>query len=269
MNRVLQYYDRFDEWGRLDREPIEFEINLRHIIANLPERGGILDNGAGPGKYAVALAKRGYDVTVSDFSPRLVEQARSKAEEEGVASVMGGFRVADARDLSLFGDETFDACLTMGPMYHLQSADDRKLALSEMRRVTRSGGLAFVAFMSKLRHLAVSLADPLVWKPHDEIPALEAFMRTGVYDHPDEGRFTGVYFADIGSIVPGMESAGFECVKLIGSSGAGNLSAEQWRHWERQGEESAAAAMRLMLEASESPYLFGSSSHLLYIGRKK
>lgn len=57
MEHVIEYYSRFDEWGRLDREPLEFIINWHYMRHYLPSSGRVLDNGAGPGKYAMALAE--------------------------------------------------------------------------------------------------------------------------------------------------------------------------------------------------------------------
>lgn len=53
---------------------------LHYIQKHLPPRGEILDNGAGPGKYAVKLAQQGYYVTLTDLTPRFVEMAQAKAQ---------------------------------------------------------------------------------------------------------------------------------------------------------------------------------------------
>ncbi|MDF9759494.1 hypothetical protein OKW24_001267 [Peribacillus simplex] len=50
MSEIINYYDQFDEWGRLDREPIEFQVNWHYIKKYMPQTGSVLDNGAGPGK---------------------------------------------------------------------------------------------------------------------------------------------------------------------------------------------------------------------------
>jgi len=81
MSNLIDYYSTFDEWGRLEREPLEFTINRHHILAHLPAGGRVLDNGAGPGQYAMALAERGYRMTLTDLTPRLVEIAEAKAGE--------------------------------------------------------------------------------------------------------------------------------------------------------------------------------------------
>lgn len=50
MSEIIGYYNQFDEWGRLEREPIEYQVNWHYIKKYLPQTGNVLDNGAGPGK---------------------------------------------------------------------------------------------------------------------------------------------------------------------------------------------------------------------------
>lgn len=270
MDKVIDYYNRFDEWGRLDREPIEFMVNWHHIKSLLPHNGHILDNGAGPGKYAMELARCGYEVTLTDLTPRLVEIAREKAGELGLTDYFQGLHVADARNLDIFQNEQFDASLMLGPLYHLQTQQDRNAAVQELHRVTKSGGLVFVACMTRIRHLMTSLLYPQHWKPNDNMDAIQTFMETGIFNHSDEGRFTGAYYFDIDEMNPFMESHGFESLKLIGSSSiAGSYKAEQFDYWRSRGDEVFQKVMKMICETAESPNLLGNSSHLLYIGRKK
>jgi hypothetical protein len=46
LRRIINYYNSFDEWGRLDREPLEFQVNWHYIKKYLPPTGELLDNGA-------------------------------------------------------------------------------------------------------------------------------------------------------------------------------------------------------------------------------
>ncbi|MCJ8013253.1 class I SAM-dependent methyltransferase [Paenibacillus sp. KQZ6P-2] len=269
-NKVITYYNAFDEWGRLDREPIEFIINMHHIQSLLPPQGHILDNGAGPGKYSIELAKLGYRMTLTDLTPKSVDIAKIKAEEYQIEDQFDGFYAADARDLSLFPDDRYDAALMLGPLYHLQTEEGRVQAVQELHRVTKPGGLVFVAMMSRTRFLTTSLMHPEMWKPNHTVQGITDFLRTGTFDHADEGRFTGAYYFNIDEINPFMESHGFETVKLVGSSSiAGAMQPEQWDYWEQQGDEAFRQIMDMVLKNSENPYMLGSASHLLYIGRKK
>lgn len=177
MNNVIAYYDRFDEWGRLDREPIEFIINLHHIQSMLPPQGHILDNGAGPGKYAVELAKLGYRMTLTDLTPSSVDAAKRKAAEFGVLDQFEGFYAADARDLSMLPDEHVDAALMLGPLYHLQTEEGRVSAVKELHRVTKPGGLVFVAVMSKTRFFMNSLCSPSIGNRTIRLKASAGFCK--------------------------------------------------------------------------------------------
>lgn len=270
MNKIIDYYNGFDEWGRLDREPLEFMVNWHHIRKHLPPGGHLLDNGAGPGKYALELAAAGYQVTLTDLVPRLVEIARDKAEERGLAGQFQGFHAADARHLGIFADEQFDASLMMGPLYHLQAEEDRHAAVQEMYRVTKRGGIVFVAVMTVVRHVMNSLLHPQHWKPNDSIRQIRGFMETGIFNHQDEGRFTGAYYFRIEEIAPFMEAHGFETVQLLGSSSiAGAMNEQQFDYWRSRGEDEYRQALELIYEMASCPYVLGVSSHLLYIGRRK
>ncbi|OAB32512.1 methyltransferase [Paenibacillus macquariensis subsp. defensor] len=270
-NPVIEYYDSFGEreWSRLDREPLEFTVNWHYINRYLPVTGRILDNGAGPGKYAIALAQEGYRMTLTDITPRLVQIAKEKAQEHGVERLFDGFYEADARDLSEFANESFDASLMLGPLYHLQDETDRRSAVEELHRVTKKEGYVFVAFRSRTNHAFASLRSPSQWKPNDHMQAIQEFMNDGIFNHTDEGRYTGAYFFNVEEINPFMESNGFQSINLIGSTNIGTLlNDEQLSYWKEKGPEEYAQLIDFLIRRAEDQSLLGISSHLLYIGRK-
>ncbi|WP_426454153.1 class I SAM-dependent methyltransferase [Paenibacillus sp. S-38] len=268
MEDVIDYYSRFDEWGRLDREPLEFVINWHYMKAYLPAHGKVLDNGAGPGKYSMELAKLGLDVTLSDLTPRLVEMAKEKALELGLMERFNSFHVLNAVHLDGLPNEGFDAALMLGPLYHLQREEERIRAVRELFRVTKKGGVIFVAFQSRMRMTLTSLQYPQHWKPHDTMDSIHEFRHRGIFNHADQGRFTGAYYYNIHEIKAFMEGQGFETVDLIGSSSIGGLlTNEQRQTWEEKGE--SQRLINLLIELAKDPSVLGVSSHLLYIGRKK
>jgi ubiquinone/menaquinone biosynthesis C-methylase UbiE len=270
MENILKYYSSFDEWGRLDREPVEFLVNLHYIRQYLPAQSRILDNGAGPGKYSIELAKLGHQVTLTDISPKLVEIAKAKVSELLQDQHVIECQVADARDLSIFLNDTFDASLMLGPMYHLQTEVDRDKAITELFRVTKDSGYVFVAFMSRMRHLTTSILHPNAWKPNHTAEGIMEFLESGVFNHSDEGRFTGAYHFNIEDINPYMEEHGFHTIKLIASGSiAGGMSPEQWDYWRSKGDEEYHKIIDIIMKAADNPYILGASSHLLYIGQKK
>lgn len=100
----------------------------------------IIDIGAGTGRYSVALAAEGYDVTAVE----LVKYNLGILKQKGanVKAYQG-----NALKLRRFADDSFDLALLFGPMYHLHSDADQMQALSEAKRVTRPGGIIMVAYV--------------------------------------------------------------------------------------------------------------------------
>ncbi|WP_121661506.1 class I SAM-dependent methyltransferase [Metabacillus litoralis] len=269
MSEIINYYNQFDEWGRLEREPIEFQVNWHYIKKYLPRSGYVLDNGAGPGKYSMELAKDGYYVTLTDLTPKLVEIAKVKAKEIGLEGQFKEFYAADARELNMLKDEQFDSALMLGPMYHLQAENDRVKAVKELKRVTKKNGIVFVAFMPRVRHILTSLLSPENWKPNNNVDNILQFSQSGCFNHSDKGRFTGAYYFNIEEINPFMEAQGFETLELIGSNVGAILNNDSWNYWRDKGEQEVKKFIELITEKAKDPHILGISSHLLYIGRKK
>src|SRR5262249_8404923 len=99
--------------GRLEYERTQ-EILLRHLP---PVRAAI---GGGTGRYALWLAGLGYRVVHRDIVPLYVEQLRKAAGPDATVETA----VGDARNLDL-ADESVDAVLLLGPLYHLPRPADR------------------------------------------------------------------------------------------------------------------------------------------------
>ena len=93
----------------------------------------VLDVAAGNGNAALAAARRGCDVTATDYVESLLERARRRADADGLPLTT---QVADAEDLP-FGDDSFDVVLsTVGVMF----TPNPERAAAELLRVVRPGG---------------------------------------------------------------------------------------------------------------------------------
>lgn len=93
----------------------------------------VLDVAAGNGNATLAAARRGCQVTSTDYVPELLRRAEERAQAEHLNVV---FQTADVEDLP-FSDATFDAVLsTFGVMF----APDQAQAAAELARVCRPGG---------------------------------------------------------------------------------------------------------------------------------
>lgn len=93
----------------------------------------VLDVASGTGNAALAAARRFCDVIATDYVPELLEQARLRAEADGLPI---GIQEADAEQLP-FADASFDVVLsTFGAMF----APDHEQVARELLRVCRPGG---------------------------------------------------------------------------------------------------------------------------------
>lgn len=98
----------------------------------------VLDVAAGNGNATLAAARRGCQVTSTDYVPALLEQGEARARAEHLTVT---FQVADAEALP-FEEGTFDAVIsTFGVMF----APDQAQAARELSRVCRAGGVIGLA----------------------------------------------------------------------------------------------------------------------------
>ena len=146
MSYLEEYYNHYDEEGRLlsRHGQVEYLTTMRYIKECLEGVAdpGVLEVGAGTGRYSVALAKQGLRVTAVELIEHNLEILKSKLDgTEPIAALQG-----NALNLSAFPDSSFDLTMLLGPMYHLYTKEEKLRALSEAVRVTKPGGHILVAY---------------------------------------------------------------------------------------------------------------------------
>ncbi|HWU90168.1 MAG TPA: class I SAM-dependent methyltransferase [Kofleriaceae bacterium] len=112
-----------------------FQIVGEHLCEALDLHAGwrVLDVAAGNGNATLAAARRGAEVTSTDYVPALLEAGRRRAAAEGLTV---RFQEADAEHLP-FADGSFDVVMsTFGVMF----APDQPRAAAELARVCKPGG---------------------------------------------------------------------------------------------------------------------------------
>jgi SAM-dependent methyltransferase len=227
---------------------------LRQALPPPPAR--LLEIGGGPGVYASRLARAGYGVHLVDVLPLHVEQPRAvaAAQPDSRFAAEGG----DARDLSRFGDESADAVLLLGPLYHLTDADDRVQVLIEARRVVRTGGLVVAAAISRY----ASLIDGVVSGFLDDqrfVEIVEHDLRDGQHRNPEnvEGWFTTAYFHLPADLCSEVERAGLHVERLTGVEGPGGWLGG----WPDRRE-------RILRAARLAEHVPAMSAHMLCLARR-
>lgn len=162
------YTDSCNEDARLESKHgrIEFITTMHYLEKYLFPGAKILEVGAATGRYAHTLARMDYEVEAVELVSHNIEVFQANTQPGERISVCQG----DARD--------FDFTLVLGPMYHLYAQEDQRRALSEAVRVTKPGGILFVAYCisdASLIHfgfrdghikelLAAGMVDPVTFR---------------------------------------------------------------------------------------------------------
>jgi S-adenosylmethionine-dependent methyltransferase len=264
LDDVRAYYRSFDqrEWERLDRADgvIEFEVNTHFLQAHLPSRGRVLDLGGGPGRYAAWLADQGHRVTLADLSPNLLDIARDRLRSELVEEIVE----ADARSLSLWTNDSFDAALVLGPLYHLPDSDDRQQVVREVLRVTRSGGIVAFALMPLYSLIRRTTSIPDERRHLLDKAFLQSLVERGAFHNDIPARFNHGWGVRPDQVVEWM--AGFGIKPLVLASSESFLAGIEEAFVESAADV-RAQLLPLVIEAATDVTLLGLAKHLLFIGQ--
>jgi len=153
-------------------------------------------------------------VTLVDAADAHIQLARERLSEAGLAAE--ALVHASACNLQAISTGTFDAALFLGPMYHLADAEERRLALAELRRVLKAGGVAIVAYLNAWGLLRTGLTD---FPQRYRDPSFCDQMLAGV-SFPDAlpGLAPWVFATPVQALRE-LGQAGFEVISQAGADG--------------------------------------------------
>ena len=141
---LTSYYENYDEEGRLlsKHGNVEYVTTMKYIEKYLQPGIRIMEIGAATGRYSHALTRKGYQVDAVELVEHNIEIFQQNTlDGENITITQG-----NAVDLSAFESDTYDITLLLGPMYHLFTEEEKRKALSEAIRITKKGGIIFVAY---------------------------------------------------------------------------------------------------------------------------
>ncbi len=261
MTELELYYNKFNEEKRLDSRhgQVEFITSMKYIHKYLEQLNKpkaeikILDVGAATGRYSVPLSEEGYDVTAVELVKHNL--ARLKAKGSAVKAYQG-----NAMKLKRFDDNSFDAVLVFGPMYHLHEKEEKLKALSEAKRVTKPGGFIFVAYIMN----EYSVITYAIKEKH-----IKEAVETGMLDehfHCTKTANDLYSFVRTEDIAELNEEVGLERVQIIAADGAANYIRPFLNALE---EDEFQYFIKYHLSTCEREDLLGASGHLVDVLRKE
>lgn len=259
MNEIENWYDNeYDEWARLDRHKIEFDITKRFMDKFITGKNlKIFDIGGGPGRYSLYLAEKGHKVSLLDLSNKNIEVAKAKSFEKGIE--LEKYIHGNALALQEYAQE-YDVILLMGPLYHLIYEKDRRLVLEGALKLLKPGGIIVASFISKYAPIQDNFADLLEL---DDEQMLLNYLYNG--ENKDGEGFTTAYFSGPDEAVEFMADfginelvfAGVENILGCKENEIYALSKQQYNKW-----------LEIGFKLSTDKNVFGTSQHFLYIGQK-
>lgn len=215
--------------------------------------------------YALPLAREGYAVHLIDPVPLHVDQAREASALQPGAPLTSA-ALGDARRLRC-DDNSVEAVLLLGPLYHLTSRDDRLQALREAYRVVCPGGVVAAAAISRFASTYDGLLRGFLKDPGFE-EIVERDVREGQHRNPT-GRpewFTTAYFHRPEELRGEVIEAGFKVEALVGIEGPAWVlpDLDSWLEDPPRRSRLVEAIRRVEAE----PSLLGASAHILVVGRR-
>lgn len=266
---IENHYGTGYERDRLfpDGQPaLEFVRSMELLERLLPKPPAqLLDVGGGPGAYAAPLARRGYCVQLVDPLILHVQQAHMLASNDPPAKFVA--TQGDARKLPV-KNESCDAVLLFGPLYHLTDKRDRIKALSEAWRVLRPKGRVIAMAISRFASLLDGLYEG--WLGDDNYRAIvDRDLLSGQHRNPDPvgkpAYFTTAYFHTVDDFANEVVEAGFCELTIFAVEGPGWPLEEEWLNDPGRRRQILFAVRAIERE----PSLLGFSHHLIAAGTKQ
>ena len=176
------------------KDQAAYELTLERTLSYLEPEHSVLELGCGTGSTALLIAPHVGQIKGTDLSEGMIEIARSKADQDGIANAM--FETADAV-AALQGEASYDAILGFN-LFHLVPDPVRTMKAASTRLAP--GGL----FISKTPCLSgVSLGKRILFRAL--IPLLQLIGKA-----PSD-----VTFFTVGELEAQIEEAGFELVETL------------------------------------------------------
>ena len=258
MTPIEKYYNKHKEDHTLTTRHgmVEYLVSMKYIHDFLPpEKEGfkIADIGAGTGRYSVALANEGYDVTAVELVKHNLDILESKHAK--VKCWPG-----DARDLSFLQDNTFDLTVFFGPLYHLHGDAERLKAFNEVKRITKPGGTILAAYV---------MNDYSVVTYCFREERINGLIATGHLDESfhvqpsEEELYEYVRLEDVDRL---NRLAGLERIKVFSPDGPSDYMR---RELNAMSEESFGHFVEYQMRNAERAELLGAGSHLVDVLRVK
>jgi len=184
---VTAWYERDDFWeimapklfgrGQWTKAPAEVDNVVR--LLGISRGAHVLDLGCGPGRHSTELARRGFQVTGVDRTVTYLEQARQRAEQDGLNIELVN---ADMRQFRRPG--TYDAVVNLYTTFgFFEDPEDDRRVLDNIHASLKTGGKLLMEMMGK--EILARTFRERDWLEVDGVVFLEERKLSPNWDHID------------------------------------------------------------------------------------
>lgn len=253
------------EWRRLTKRNgiVEYLTTIHYLERYLPKRGRIADIGCGPGRYAVWLAQRGYDVVAVDPVEKNIKSLKARFSAMKLMRRLKGAHIGFAQELSMLESGSFDAVICLGgPMSHIIDEKERKKAASEFIRIAKPRARIFVSAMGRY---TIFNGTVRIFQRDLDSRYIDNWAKTGDYGggwgfvpfhgfRPDElqGLFGKRIRLLAKTALEGFSSYSGDSVSTL------RRNSKRWKKW-----------LRIHFSIVEEPETIGVSEHYMIVAEKR
>jgi len=235
-------------------------VTWEHLRRFLPEdlSTRVLDVGCGTGKWGLRLAKSGYQVTLSDISQGMLDQAARKAEEMAFTNRVA-FHKGDLATLDGLPDRHFGFVVAQGDP--LSCVERPARAIKAVARVTAPGGVFVASVDNRWAGISHHLAA-------GDLSGLERFLKTGqsVWLADKKASQFPLHMFWPAELQKALEKQGFSVLDMLAKTAlVGRDTPEELL----SDPKARRHLIQLELRHGRDPEALGRSAHIQIVARKR
>ena len=260
------------EWTRLSRNRLGellFHIHMEVFRCYVKREASVLELGAGAGVFSKELVTLASKLVVSDISEEQLAINKLKMAKLGLEGRIEDFLLLDITDLNDIGSNHYDAVICVGGALNY-TFDKEQVAVTEMLRVAKPGGIVIVGVISLLSTLIRFLPALVKEKQQFGITATKWLMDTGAQDaehYPVDNRHyvRMMRSKDLDDLFEGQNG------QVIEKRAAGffSMAGEEALDQAKADKELWELILSKEIEFSKNPACLDCGANIIYVVRKK